>query len=76
MTTPNGTPKLHPDDRIYIFDEVGKLAVVSPDQLRDALRRKEIRPTDHPDRYRLIPRPLNELTPEQRRRLELKKAQR
>lgn len=65
--------KLHPDDRVYIFDDIGLLAIISPSQTTAALRRREIRPTDHPDRFRLIPRPLNELTGAERRRLEQKK---
>lgn len=73
MTTANDTAKLHPDDHVYIFDSVGVLAIVSPDLLKAALRRREVRPTDHPDRYVLIPQPLNELTGAQRRALELKR---
>lgn len=69
MTTTN----YHPDDRIYVFDSVGLLATITPAQLKEAQRRREVRATEYPDRFVLVPQPLNELTGAQRRALELKK---
>lgn len=52
---------------------MGLLATITPTQLKEAQRRREVRATEYPDRFVLVPQPLNELTGAQRRALELKK---
>lgn len=77
MTTPSNPLKsLDPTEHVYVVDSVGVLARPTVSYVLRALARGEVVPTDRADVLRLVPRPIRQLTPAEKRALELRKAKR
>lgn len=61
------------DDPVVVVDDVGVLAVVERSYAERAVHTGQCHPTERPDVFQLIPRPIRPLTPEERRALFLKR---
>jgi hypothetical protein len=59
--------------RIYVIDDVGLLQKLTPDEAERAAEQGQIEPTDRRGFARLIPRPIREMTPEEKRQRELER---